>query len=41
MIPGVRPRSAIGYKYIAQKVLSFIYTENVESTYAGLSYLSN
>ena len=32
MVPGGRPLISIGYKYNAQKVLSFIVTDNVGST---------
>ena len=33
MVPGGRPIFAIGYKYKAQKVLYFIFTDNTGSTY--------
>ena len=39
-MPRDRPIIAIGYKYNAQKVLSFIATEVVGSTKAGIDYLS-
>ena len=32
MVPGGRPLIAIGYKYNARKVLSFIVTDNAGST---------
>ena len=41
MVPGGRPLIAIGYKYNTPKVLSFIVTDNVGITEAGLLYLSN
>ena len=34
------PLIAIGYKYNARKVLSFIVTDNAGSTKTGISYLS-
>ena len=40
MVPGGRPLIAIGYKYNARKVLSFIVTENKWITQAGPPYLS-
>ena len=40
MVPRDRPLIAIGYKYNARKVLSFIVTENAWSTQADLLYLS-
>ena len=40
MLARSRPLIAIGYKFNAQKVLSFIFTDNSGSTHAGLSYLS-
>ena len=40
MVPGGRPCIAIGYKYNARKVLSFIVTENAGSTKTGIPYLS-
>ena len=40
MVPGYRPLIAIGYKYNARKVLSFIVTENAGSTKTGITYLS-
>ena len=40
MMPVGRQRLAIGYRYNAQKVLSFIVTENAGSTQTGLPYLS-
>ena len=40
MAPGDRPLIAIGYKYNARKVLSFIVTENSGSTNTVISYLS-
>ena len=39
MVPGLRPKFCIGYKYNTCKVLSFIVTENTGRTKAGLSYL--
>ena len=39
MVPRDRPTIAIDYNYNAQKVLSFIVTENAGSTHAGLPYL--
>ena len=39
MVPGDRPLIAIGYKYNARKVLSFIVTDNVGITKTGISYL--
>ena len=41
MVPGGRPLIAIGYKYSAQKVLSFIFTDNSWITQSGLPCLSN
>ena len=38
MVPRDRPLIAIGYKYIAWKVLSFIVTDNVGSTKTGIPY---
>ena len=35
MVPGCRPLIAIGYKYNARKVLSFIVTDNTGSTKTG------
>ena len=40
MLPGGRPLIAIGYKYNAQKVISFIVTNNAGSTRTGIPYLS-
>ena len=40
MVPGGRPLVAIGYKYNARKVLSFIVTGNAGSTNTGIPYLS-
>ena len=40
MVPGDRPLIAIGYKYNARKVLSFIITDNSGSTKTGNPYLS-
>ena len=40
MVPGVRLLIAIGYKYNARKVLSFIVTENAGSIKTGITYLS-
>ena len=40
MAPGDRPLIAIGYKYNARKVLSFIVTENSGSTNTGIPFLS-
>ena len=40
MVPGGRPLIAIGYKYNARKVLSFIVTDNAGSTKTGIPYLS-
>ena len=40
MVPGGRPLIAIGYKYNAQKVLSFIVTDNTGITKNGIPYLS-
>ena len=40
MVPGGRPLIAIGYKYNARKVLSFIVTDNSGSTKTGIPYLS-
>ena len=41
MVPGGRPLIAIGYKYNARKVLSFIVTDNAGITKTGIPYLSN
>ena len=41
MVPGDWPLIAIGYKYNARKVLSFIVTYNAGSTKTGIPYLSN
>ena len=35
-----RPLIAIGHKYNARKILSFIVTDKTDSTKAGLQYLS-
>ena len=40
MVPGDRPIIAIGYKYNARKVLSFIVTDNTGITNTGTIYLS-
>ena len=40
MVPGGRPLIAIGYKYNARKVLSFIVTDNAGSKNTGIPYLS-
>ena len=40
MVPGGRTLIAIGYKYNARKVLSFIVTDNAGSTKTGILYLS-
>ena len=40
MVPEDRPLISIGYKYNAQKVLSFIVTDNAGSTNTGIPYLS-
>ena len=40
MVPGDRPLIDIGYKYNARKVVSFIFTENADRTFAGLLCLS-
>ena len=40
MVPGDRPLIAIGYKYNARKVLSFIVTDNSGSTKTCIPYLS-
>ena len=40
MVPGGRPLIAIGYKYNAQKVISFIVTDNAGITETGITYLS-
>ena len=40
MVPGDRPLIAIGYKYNAWKVISFIVTDNTGSTNTGIPYLS-
>ena len=40
MVPGGRPLIAIGYKYNARKVISFIVTDNAGSTNNGIPYLS-
>ena len=39
MVPRGRPLIAIGYKYNARKVLSFIVTDNEGSTKTGIPYL--
>ena len=39
MVPGDRLLIAIGYKYNAQKVLSFIVTDNTGSINTGIPYL--
>ena len=39
MIPKGRPLIAIGYKYNAWKVLSFIVTDNTGRTQTGITYL--
>ena len=41
MVPGDRPLIAIGYKYNAHKVLSFIVTDNSDITKTDIPYLSN
>ena len=41
MVPGDRPLIAIGYKYNARKVLSFIVIDNLGSTKTGITYLYN
>ena len=38
MVPGDRPLIDIGYNYNAQKVLSFIVTDNAGSTKTGIPY---
>ena len=38
MVPGGRPLIAIGYKYNARKVISFIVTDNAGSTKTGIPY---
>ena len=40
MVPGGRPLIAVGYKYNARKVLSFIVTDNAGRTKNGIPYLS-
>ena len=40
MVPGGRPLIAIGYKYNARKVITFVVTENTGSTKAVPPYLS-
>ena len=40
MVPRYRPLIAIGYKYNARKVLSFIVTDNTMSKKTGIPYLS-
>ena len=40
MVPGDFPLISIGYKYNAQKVLSFIVIDNEGSTNTGIYYLS-
>ena len=40
MLPRGRPLIAIGYKYNARKVLSFIVTDNAGITNTGNPYLS-
>ena len=40
MVPGGWPLIAIGYKYNARKVLSFIVMDNTGSTKTGIPYLS-
>ena len=40
MVPRKRPLIAMGYKYDAWKVLSFIVTENTGTTQVGIPYLS-
>ena len=40
MVPGDRSLIAIGSKYNARKVLSFIVTDNAGSTNTGINYLS-
>ena len=40
MVPGYMPLIAIGYKYNAQKVLSFIVTYNEGITKTGITFLS-
>ena len=40
MVPGDMPLVAIGYKYNAQKVISFIVTDNSGSIKTGIPYLS-
>ena len=41
MVPRGPPLIAIGYKYNARKVISFIVTYNTGSTNTGIPYLSN
>ena len=41
ILPEGIPLIAIGYKYIAQKIIYFIVTERAEITKARLPYLSN
>ena len=40
MVPRDRPLIAIGYKYNARKVLSFIFTDNAGITKTDIPYLS-
>ena len=40
MVPGDRPLIYIGYKYNAQKILSFVFTDNAWSTKTGIPCLS-
>ena len=40
MVSGGRPLIAIGYKYNARKVISFIVTDNAGSKKTGIPYLS-
>ena len=40
VVPGDRPLIAIGYKYNARKLLSFIFTDNTGITKTGIPYLS-
>ena len=40
MVPGDRQLIAIGYKYNARKVLSFIVTDNSGSIKTGIPYIS-
>ena len=39
MVPGYIPMIAVGYKYNAQKSLSFIVTDNAGITQTGITYL--